>query len=442
MMVQVVNGTVDDTTYTAMKKGPDDSTVGTLLHSESDARGSSISTAQFDDDEDLDNLVAVDDRIQQNPLTSNPKHDHYGQHPALETMCVMDCQQKKRIVPNAAAAHVLSNECFEGHVMLLVRTPDVDDLVANTPPTTPIPKLGETPQRVSQYFEDKKRRFEFQFQIRLKKVPKGPLFLGCELEHSIKVGTLTKGLVNILLAMVKRINPGFHYSWGIDPNTLNNAKVKNSIARNEYEKTHLSFPVEASMDRIVITKPGETPPQLGFELDESNESVKRRRKMGAGSVDWNLNDTYTMCLWSAYVDWIKWGSMNVPGVSPFSLSRVTGQQPIYLCVYEITSCSGVDYKKKRPPHLRNQLNVYTRLEFTNLEKTVGGVAETVLNRSAPTNAIQNTESGDGDRVAALPDDNHYRTSSTRHVSFGSNHGIPFNDDVESVDSDVASRVTT
>lgn len=322
-----------------------------------------------EDDSDLEDLVAVDDRI-----AAEKDSDHVGQHPALQTMCVMNCQAKTRIIPNGPPC-VLSNECFEGHVMLLVRTPDVDNKDDGRD------VLGENASRISEYFGDKKRRFEFQFQIKLKKVPIGPLFLGCELEHAIKVGTLTKGLVNVLLAMVRRINPGFHYSWGPDP-TSNNAKVKAAMAKNEYEKTHLSFPVEASMDRIIITKPGEDPPRLGYELEESTESVKRRRKTGSGSVDWNTTDTYTMCLWSAYVDWIKWRSINVPGVTPFSLCRVTGTQPIYLSVYEITSCTATEYKKKRPPHHVRSLMVYTRLEFSNTETTTEGLAESVLNRSA------------------------------------------------------------
>ena len=303
---------------------------------------------------------------------------HEGQHPALYSLCVMDCRSERRIVPNANAPFVLDNECFTGTVMLLIRTPDADQPHL---PHIHLPSihrrnggsenlgenlvLGEKQQRVSQYFCGKKRRFEFQFQIRLKKVPTGALFLGCELERSVKVGGLTKTLVNLLLGMVRRINPGFHYSWGTPSDDVTGT----------YEKTHLSFPVEASMDRIVITKPGETLPTLGEELEESAESVKRRRKLGAGSVDWNTEDTYTMCLWSAYADWIKWKSFNVPGVSPFSLCRVTGKQPIYLSVYEITSCSSTDYKKKRPPHYQKDLKIYTRLEFSNEEKTTGGIAE-------------------------------------------------------------------
>jgi Protein of unknown function (DUF1769) len=334
-------------------------------------------------------LDAVDRTAVDDPLS------HVGQHPALQSVCVMDCVSERRIVPNANEPFVLDNDCFTGTVMLLMRTPDVDLPLAGATAAAPAPtidgvvtatggepfSLGTQQQAVSAYFRGKKRRFEFQFQIRLKRVPTGALFLGCELEHAIKVGTLTKGLVGILLAMVRRINPGFHYSWGVGDGSHGGAKLNaHQLAMGEYEKTHLSFPVEASMDRIVITKPGETLPTLGEELEESAESVKRRRKLGAGSVDWNTTDTFTMCLWSAYADWIQWKSINVPGVSPFSLSRVTGAQPIYLSVYEITSCTSAEYKKKRPAHAQRDLRIYTRLEFTNDTATVGGLAERLLGR--------------------------------------------------------------
>jgi hypothetical protein len=289
----------------------------------------------------------------------------------------MDGDPPCRIVPNGPPA-VLSNDCFEGHVMLLIRTPDVDD--------EDCANMADGPKQVSQYFKGKKRRFEFQFQIRLKRPPQGPLFLGCELEHPIHVGRMTKGLMGILLAMVRRINPGFHYSWG------------DKEKKDDGECCHLSFPVEASMDRIVISKPGDILPVLGQELQETNESVKRRRKTGAGCVDWNLDDTYTMCLWSAYADWIMWKSINVPGVSPFMLSRVTGTQPIYLCVYEITSCSPAEYRKQRGgiPHKRKDLRVYTKLEFAHELHTTGGLAQKLFGKSMTTEqSLPDTESLDG-----------------------------------------------
>ena len=296
-----------------------------------------------------------------NGCNNEAEDPHAGQHPALRQFCVLDTGSVTEIVPNSNSIK-LENECFEGQVMFMIRTPEVDDPKEIVPP-------GEIPQRISKYMKPLKRRFEFQFQIKLKKVPTGPLFLGCEVNELIKISRWTKGLAGVLLAMIRRINPGFHYSWGADKNKTS-AKA---FEEGKYERTHLSFPVEASMDRIVISKPGETPPPLGFELKESDQSVKRRRKMGAGSVDWNLEDTYTMCLWSAYCDWIKWRSLNVPGVRPFSLSIAAGRQPIYLSVYELKNISPAEYRKKRPPHNQCDIDIYTRLEFTHREMTDGGL---------------------------------------------------------------------
>ena len=332
----------------------------------------------------MDNLRAIDE---------TEADTHIGQHPALMDMCTIDCATNKRIVPNGEPVEI-DNECFHGYVMLMIRTPDADRKRDD-----PKIKMGETPSRISKYFKDKKRRFEFQFQIKLKRVPEGPTFLGCELEHPIKVGTITKGLVNILLAMVRRINPGFHYSWGPDEKNVSRADMESG----NYEKTHLSFPLEASMDRIVISKPGETPPELGHELSESNESVKRRRKTGFGAVPWNLEDTYTMCLWSQYADWIKWKSMNVPGVSPFLMSRVTGKQPIYLCVYEIDNVTPADYRKNRPGHLRKNLMIFSRMEFSNSNHTTGGLADALIPGRSKRRTLTASEHSFGDTESLSSD---------------------------------------
>lgn len=300
---------------------------------------------------------------------SSTLDDHAGQHPELIKMCVVDASRMTRIVPNSEPVPI-ETELFSGHVFMMIRTPDVDE------PNSTIP-LGENPERISQYLKGKLRRFEFQFQIKLKKVPTGPLFLGCEVEHPIKISRFVKGLSSVLLAMCRRINPGFHYSWGIDTKHKNGVNQE-AIQEGRYEKTHVSFPVEASMDRVIISKPGETPPELGHELFETPESVKHRRKSGAGCIDWNCEDTYTMCLWSAYFDWLKWKCMNVPGVRPFSLCSVTSTQPVYLSVYELKGISNEEYRKKKPPHNRQDLNVYARFEFSNAVRTEGGLSNKIL----------------------------------------------------------------
>ena len=148
------------------------------------------------------------------PRVSTPA-THEGQHKLLKKVSVVDCDTVTEIVPNAKPMR-LENECFSGEVMLLMRTPDVDNSKEAVP-------SGATPKRISTYFKGYKRRFEFQFQIKLKRVPTGPLFLGCEVENMVKISRWTKGLAAFLLAMIRRINPGFHYSWGVEKDKLDSA---------------------------------------------------------------------------------------------------------------------------------------------------------------------------------------------------------------------------
>lgn len=295
--------------------------------------------------------------------TRQNKHNHDGQHLDLKKVSIVDCGTSSEIIPNGPPVHI-DNEYFSGQVMLLVRTPDVDD--ANEPVPT-----GEIPRQVSEYMKGYKRRFEFQFQLKFKQVPEGPLFLACEVEDPIKVSKWTKGIAGFLLGMIGRINSGFHFSWGYDVGKNSNLE---RVRTGEYEKTHLSFPVEASMDRVVITQTGEMPPQLGHALHETPESVRRRRKMGFGSVDWNTDDTFTMCLWNAYMDWITWKTMNIPGCRPFPLTNVTGSLPLYLCVYELKNITPQEYRRKKPPHNQNDLRHYARMEFAHRDATRGGIA--------------------------------------------------------------------
>lgn len=99
-------------------------------------------------------------------------------HPSLEPFYVIDAVTKKRIVPNELdTRYKIDTDYFSGEMMILVRTPDVDD-VTNT----------ETLSVASKYFRGKKRRFEFQFQVRLKKVPRGRVYFCCELEEPVKMG--------------------------------------------------------------------------------------------------------------------------------------------------------------------------------------------------------------------------------------------------------------
>lgn len=84
---------------------------------------------------------------------------HAGHHKDLHKLSVMDCENLQEIIPNTGPIF-LDNDCFSGHIQLLIRTPDVDCKHEEMPTL-------ETARRTSRYMKNFKRRFEFQFQIKL-----------------------------------------------------------------------------------------------------------------------------------------------------------------------------------------------------------------------------------------------------------------------------------
>ncbi|GKY95001.1 hypothetical protein MPSEU_000464700 [Mayamaea pseudoterrestris] len=222
-------------------------------------------------------------------------------HPALENFFVIDCGPMQRIIPNTNTSYKLETDYFTGEMMLLVRTPDCDD-----------PSAASTPETLatSNYLRDKQRRFEFQFQIRLKKVPTGRVYFACELSEPVKMGIIQRAFVGAAMAFIKTTNNNFHYSL----------QGASSSDNEKEEKPHMAFPVEEGMNRVVMTPLGEPVPKLGEEIVEDLELYKQRRK--GLQIDWKLDHIYTLSLWSAYVDFLDWRCINLPGIRPFQLSNV------------------------------------------------------------------------------------------------------------------------
>ena len=207
-------------------------------------------------------------------------------HPELEALHLVDCASSRRIIPNAEAV-VLDNDLFHGKLLAMIRTSDADTDPTSSPQKT---SFGPMQQAVSDYLRPKQRRFEFQFQIKLKKIPCGPLFLACEVDEPIKMGMVQRAFVGACLNFVRKMNSGFHSCLtgqdGVSPE---------DIKAGRYEKTHIAFTVDASMDALVATKPGNPLPKLGEAIQEDSESLRYRKR--GGKINWNTDDVYTMGLW-------------------------------------------------------------------------------------------------------------------------------------------------
>ena len=114
------------------------------------------------------------------------------QNPHLEHLYVMMVGKMERIVPNCTT-YDIDTDLFSGKMLLMFRTPDVDE-----PTKTNDPMVN--------YFRGKQRRFEFQWQLRLKKLPPGDLFLGVEVDEPIQMGMIQRALANTALKFTKKMN--------------------------------------------------------------------------------------------------------------------------------------------------------------------------------------------------------------------------------------------
>lgn len=125
------------------------------------------------------------------------------------------------------------------------------------------------------YFEGKQRRFDIQIQAgvvacnsfhlvisvsqgQFKHIPRGTMMLGGEVEGIVSLDANFLGrIANLLLGICTKLIPYTHYCYG-----------EESSSDGLYQRAHLCFPVFKAMDRMVITEPGETPPELGRDLPE------------------------------------------------------------------------------------------------------------------------------------------------------------------------------
>ena len=261
-------------------------------------------------------------------------------HPSLAPLYIRDVNSLRKIHANSEPIRI-SNEWFDMDMVIMLRTPNVDD------PT--VEPGSEFNQKVADYFRVKQRRLEYQFQVKLKKTPENKdLYYAVQWEKPVKMGIIQRALVTACLAFLKKTRPSFHYSLGGSSERSDDGK---------FEKPHLANFVERGLDRVVITKPGGTPPKLGGDIHEDLAHYKKR-KAGKIKVNFNTEDTYTLALWNANVDWINWKIVGIPGIKSCSLRTILGPQPLNIFIYML------DKGRGNSNHFQKDIEPIVNLEFS------------------------------------------------------------------------------
>lgn len=279
-------------------------------------------------------------------------------HPDLEDLYFIDRLNRhdSRIKPNGDPVDI-ENDLYSGKLLIMIRTSDAD--LGRPPEYT-----GGTPSndRISNYLRPKKRRFEIQFQLKFKQAPKkdSPVYLCLEYEKPVKLNALARVPFNAAVKYTKMKNSSFSYSLSGKENVSEDEKKQGM-----YENPHFAFPIETSLDVIKITKPGEKAPKLGDAIHENQEELSRRRRCG---IDYNTEDTYTLCLYSSYVDFASWKAVNLPAIPKFSLAHINEAQPVSVRVYSL-NCSNSDHGGK---HLQKHLTDFLHVEFSHRGITTFG----------------------------------------------------------------------
>lgn len=164
----------------------------------------------------------------------------------------------------------------------------------------------------------------------MKFVPQGEVILGGELADRMQVSFVTRSLLSFLMKFAMSLNPFLHFGFGDEPKP-----------DGTFEYPHLTFPLFRVMDRVVVTAPGETPPELGKELPEVDSDRLLRRSGKGPHMSFQEGFTYSFSFHSMYIDFSRWSICNFPGYRAIDLRGFFGQQKVKVVCYEL-----VDPKKE------------------------------------------------------------------------------------------------
>eukprot|EP00164_Ancoracysta_twista_P001102 GFYU01001444.1.p1 GENE.GFYU01001444.1~~GFYU01001444.1.p1 ORF type:complete len:473 (+),score=122.23 GFYU01001444.1:94-1512(+) len=184
----------------------------------------------------------------------------------------------------------------------------------------------------AEYFDGRLRKFEVQLQGKFKKAFDGILYMGGEVEHPLQLSSGKRLLCNLMLKFVKTFRSDTHYSFG-DP------------ATGEY--AHIAFPLAQTMDVVIVTPDGETPPELGVELNRDTPEMHKLKRSKSIASSFDLNSTYTFAFFNKYLSFESWEVVNLPGMRGIDLHTMWKDDGLRLVFYTVAPDETIHNKDTR-----------------------------------------------------------------------------------------------
>lgn len=183
--------------------------------------------------------------------------------------------------PNPKYPIPFETDLFKGIALLVIRTNPID----------PMYKSMFTGKML----------FECQVQGKFKRLPQGEFFIGAESTIEMKLGLIPRSIVKVVLQFFSKAISGLQHSFGDSQNNP------------DFQYPHLVAGMFSSSEKLVVTPPGQTPPQLGSSLEEDPEYRKLRKSFKSiNDANIDLDSTYSFSVTSSNMDLVNWAMIGIP----------------------------------------------------------------------------------------------------------------------------------
>lgn len=170
----------------------------------------------------------------------------------------------------------------------------------------------------------RRRLFEVQVQGKFKRLPNGEVYVGAEATSKMELGILTRSISLAAMKLCSTMVTDMHYSFGDSPSSP------------AYQLPHVVGPIFPTFDKVIVSAPGEEPPELGVPFTEELEFRKIRTKYrSVKEANIDLDSIYSFSVNTSNLNLLDWTLVGIPMVKPMDMRTFFGNSSIQLSKYSL-----------------------------------------------------------------------------------------------------------